>query len=348
MDYIPKFLERPVYLTISFFDSIKNFALSRKVFNSFKKNNYKFTINKGYIGDRYTEDSEFFTDKEIDLSEFLSSPFYGYIVNFAKVLKEKFPEEDLQNFYRNLRTIKVFNSNMFSENLFVSSKSDTKILGIYSAKRNSVKINMDYIDRSIYHEFFHLASSRYENGVTYSGFSQENGKDMVIGTALTEGYTELLNKRYFHDENYKCSYFMEVCTASFIEKIVGKEKMESLYLNANLPGLIDELSKYSSIEDVERFIKNSDMLFIRGVPPETNQEMFNFNTKFMVTSYLNKIISEGKDMDEESVKQEILNTLNELVNSVQSNGVDYKVDVASIVNEYYIEYLNKKNEEPHK
>lgn len=137
------------------------------------------------------------------------------------------------------------------------------IMGVYDAKKNKIQINNDTAEDAIYHELFHMASSTYKDGIRYSGFHQSSIKTGIVslGKGLNEGYTELLSARYFQSENsIDGSYEYEVLVAKKVEDLIGKEKMQSLYLNSNLKGLIDELKQYTSEEEIMKFISNSDFL----------------------------------------------------------------------------------------
>ena len=83
-----------------------------------------------------------------------------------------------------------------------------------------------------------------------------------IGTGLNEGYTQVLNERYFYSKGtYIGCYSLFVRFASYLEVLVGQEKMESLYFKADLEGLIQELEKYASRDEVLRLIKDIDYIF---------------------------------------------------------------------------------------
>ena len=109
-----------------------------------------------------------------------------------------------------------------------------------------------------------MSSSFYRGEIEYSGFHQFSLKSGLfnLGEGINKGYTELLRHRYFITENDGFeSYTYEIDTADKIEKITGKEKMESLYLNADLPGLIQELKQFSSEEAIIKFISDVDFIF---------------------------------------------------------------------------------------
>ena len=174
--------------------------------------------------------------------------FRSYINEFATVMLNTFQKKDLTNFINNINELKVKTVNRFY------SRATS---GQYSCKKNLVSIKRGFANSAIYHELFHMASSKFLNGVRFSGFYQ-NG----LGDGLNEGYTELLTNRYFNSNTDRVTnaYQYMVFMVDKVEKIVGQEKMESLYLNANLKGLIDELSKYTSDKEVMKFISDMDFL----------------------------------------------------------------------------------------
>ncbi len=154
-----------------------------------------------------------------------------------------------------------------------------------------------------------MASSVHKDGVNYSGFSQTAMKQErhdSLGSALNEGYTELLTERYFNhgeeargtigDYEAQVGYIFERSIASKLEKIVGQEKMESLYLNANLPGLINELKNYASEEEIMKFISKTDFLskHLRSTNPlpfekEMAESSLKDTTEFLLKAYIMKM-----------------------------------------------------------
>lgn len=126
--------------------------------------------------------------------------------------------------------------------------------GLYIKKDNSQNI-----EETLYHELLHAASSRKKDGIYFIGFMQD---PPTIGVAINEGYTELLNQRYFQKdkEDKYVMYHYEVAVVEILELIIGKEKMTSLYFNNDLKGLVEELSKYQDIDKIKEFISNLDTI----------------------------------------------------------------------------------------
>lgn len=193
---------------------------------------------------------------DIDIEKLASQRFGNAVIEFAKVIIDKFPLKVLTNFYNNLNELKINPKNFDFENLILK----TNTAAAYNTKKNKIEVNGDNYKSTIYHELFHMASSTYKDGICYSGFKQATFK-VNLGTGLNEGYTQLLTQRYFsYNEEVFGPYKFEVEIAREVEKIVGKEKMEELYLHSNLLGLINELKSYASADEIMKFISGLDFL----------------------------------------------------------------------------------------
>jgi hypothetical protein len=91
-------------------------------------------------------------------------------------------------------------------------------------------------------------------GTNKTGFCH-NG----VGIGLDEGYTELLTARLFNEGKVSYYYLLSEIV-EMLENVVGPE-MKKLYFKANLLGLINELKKYSSEDEIANFIYNTDILY---------------------------------------------------------------------------------------
>jgi len=92
-----------------------------------------------------------------------------------------------------------------------------------------------------------------------SGFDITNTNDYKrFGIFINEGYTELINERYFI---YTNCYSINKLFAHLLEIIIGKENMEKMYFNSDIIGLINELMIYDNrLEEIIKFIKNTDTI----------------------------------------------------------------------------------------
>lgn len=193
----------------------------------------------------------------VDFEHIASKQFKEITLEFANLMIEKFPPTSLINFYNNINKVKINRSFMSLLLCFTGS---------YSVELN--KITVVSISR-IYHELFHMASSIDKEVITkdgskirFCGFRQYDDKFKIdIGIGLNEGYTELLTHRYFGKKHkLPKSHKHTVNIVEKLEKIIEKDKMESLYFNADLRGLINELKKYTSEEEIAKFITGVDLI----------------------------------------------------------------------------------------
>ena len=198
------------------------------------------------------------TVPHIDEKRILGLKYGEKVLQFAHKLIEVFPREVLNNFYYNISYVKIQDLN--KKRLVFS----TNTVGTHDTMTNTIQIEEKHASATINHELFHMSSSKYENGVIYSGFSQTAGffkRD--IGDGINEGYTEVLTNRYFYptiNSSFTYSYLEDV--AKHLEKIVGKEKMEELYLKADLLGLINELKQYATEDEIMEFLTSTDFILV--------------------------------------------------------------------------------------
>lgn len=107
-----------------------------------------------------------------------------------------------------------------------------------------------------------------DNNNYYSGFSQTNN-NLGIGYGLNEGYTALLDDRYFihrnkEKENYNHFIYQVVkVLAENIEYFIGQEQMEDYYFKADLLSLCTCLSHYTSLFETVNFIHNIDLILLK-------------------------------------------------------------------------------------
>lgn len=246
----------------------------------------------------------------IDKERLLKQKFGESIVNFATTITRIMPDADLTLFYNNLSNLTTTTKNFKISNLLLNS--DTQ--GSYGSKSNQIMLQEDNYTLTIDHELFHMASSFYResDGMIFSGFMQETKDKKSIGAGINEGYTQLLAERYF-EENLK-AYSYEKSIVEKLEMVVGKEKMESLYLNANLYGLIQELKQYEEENTIMQFIADMDFLNRHSsekswLPTEKNMtipKLKNVNN-FLLSCYLKKIKMDNNELDIELLSEKFIN-----------------------------------------
>jgi len=258
---------------------------------------------------------------EVNLDRINNEEYKDALKAFSKKMIETLPKSNLINFYNNINKLKISKS---IQPILIRAAAD------YEPVTNEVQLGISagiLIDTNVlFHELMHMASSIYKNGVTYTGFSQRTHLGYSsIGMGLTEGYTQLLTERIFGIKPLYEPYLKEMEISQNVEKIIGKDKMQELFFNADLKGLVKELGKYSSEQEALAFIKKVDFI----TQYETRARIHsNYQTKLVeeankdVYKYLLKIY---KTKQEKYLKEGIINQ-KEFINRIASFIYDIKLD----------------------
>lgn len=228
---------------------------------------------------------------KVELQQNLSRDAKTAIYKFASTLENRFSKEDLINFYNNINEARIKKRRIY----LIAG-----VQGLYNYRENKLSISNLKL---IFHELLHLASSAKdeERGIYRSGFHtvKYRGKMLfsTIGRGINEGYTELLTRRYFEEQSIKAGdYNSEVEIAGHLEEIVGRDKMEKMYLHADLEGLVEELKKYSSKQDTIDFISNVDALIssplesISPIPSMITKSILKKIYKYLFKTFVTKQI----------------------------------------------------------
>lgn len=286
--------------------------------------------------------------QKIDMDKIISAEYGSALVKFTKLLIDKFREEDLILFYNNVNELVIKNKNYKLENFILTTSTDGK----YNTKKNEITINNNSHFLTIYHELFHMASSFYNEILECSGFNYYNKKLKVgYGHGLNEGYTQTLTERYFGKvEDGVQIYFFESNVAQRLEEIIGQEKMESLYLSANLRGLIDELKKYESEENIMKFICHLD--FVNShfdinkrmslTKKKMLSESFKYISRFLLICYTKKINNEIKNnccTNEDGINN-IVKFTNKVGSQIHSNKYSFELLNNEDIGEIFKNNLN--------
>lgn len=185
--------------------------------------------------------------KKIDETK-IDEIYKGYIKEFIEILIVNNANFDYNLFEKNINTLVID----FFENSSIYR-------GHYVVKDNKILLNLELDDKEqkkvFFHELLHMLGTKYYKDNVYTGFKKNN-----LFTGINEGYTQLLTKRYFNDNNN--GYIIEENIASIIEMIIGTNKMEYLYSNAKYDKLIIELDKYNNnLEDTFNLILDIDKIY---------------------------------------------------------------------------------------
>ena len=190
-------------------------------------------------------------DAFIDDAKIKNLKFSKQIESFIKTMKDNYSLNNLTTMYNNLETV-IIKPYFRPFNI---------VKGEYNCKENIISVSI-FKPNAIYHELMHMASTVCNNERIYSGFSISGDiyHDFIyIGHALNEGFTQLYTKEHFNSKKEKYYYPLYTAIADFIKWIIGNECCSMFYLQSNLSGLINELEKYISFDEIITFIRDLDI-----------------------------------------------------------------------------------------
>lgn len=228
------------------------------------KRQYKFNIDELNKYDGYLINKECFLDNGslADKKDAMNKKKFEVLYPYVEALVKQVPEEDLKLMYKNLKTLKL---EKFCKPLMFLYAGDMGVTGVYSHDKQRIR----YAEEdSLGHELLHMCSTYYNKqmGIVECGFAQlkegNTKKDRVfIGQALTEGYTELLNVRYFKKD--EMSYLGYVKIARLLELFFANSRdMESFYFHHDLPGFVNYMSKFMPYKKVIDVLTTLDKMIL--------------------------------------------------------------------------------------
>lgn len=232
---------------------------------------------------------------DIDEKEIIKKEYGDLVIKFIDVLRKEISNENFTLLINNVSTL------TFEKKDYSKSK---KVASVYYILDNKISLDKKRYMKTIWHELFHISSSFYDKTkkIIYSGFAQHISVNEFIGEGINEGYTQYLTEKYFGDkEDILISYCYLTKIAECTEMIVGSKKMESLYFSANLNGLIKELEKYSSLDDIHKFIKELDLIhkhlenypYLSRKNKENLVNIISDINVYIIQTYLNKFVLES-------------------------------------------------------
>lgn len=277
------------------------------------------------------------------------SKFNEYINNFINFINSN-QNIDLKLFYENLKNLVIKKKTLFNKFFFIKYN----IRGYYDGLKNKIVIIKEDNFYSIYHELLHCASRKIignEINIGFHKFIIDNKSNKIIfnmGKSLNEGYTALLEKRYFSNikHNQKSGYIIEEFIASMIEKIIGKDHMEKLYFNADLCGLINYLKEFASYNDIILFLMYFNKISITSnvkTNPKEIEYIYKFIGAFLLKTYTYKL---GRSFENNEIKYDKFKVLmNDFINELMTNSTLYnKNTYYFLTKKFACEILNQINE----
>lgn len=171
-------------------------------------------------------------------------------------LRMKDTNFDLKTFNNNLKSL-VIKKNGFSS----QARSG------YNIKDNQILYGNGYLDVTIMHELFHVASTVVKSDEIRSGFYSVNLINFKpCREGFNEGYTAILDDRYFSDYVEDKAYYVgdtygiTKYLVSLIEDFIGTNEMEEMYSLNQIEKLENILNKYMGKKRTRKFFNALDLI----------------------------------------------------------------------------------------
>lgn len=180
----------------------------------------------------------------------------GIFSHFATTLEKT--DFNLDIFYKNIKKVNLVKA---------TKKQMDKCNNVaqYDIMSNTIMYLDKYFKTAIFHELFHLASTIIGKRIVYSGFFQMDMKTKsYVGLGLSEGYSAILDERYFGDvtkdrqEILGNSYYVVKYFVQMIEEAIGKDTMEEWYSTCDLETLTTTLAYATDYESTLKFYECLD------------------------------------------------------------------------------------------
>lgn len=191
------------------------------------------------------------TNRLLKVTQMLKEENHELFV-FASELLKNVKVENMRNFMKNAPYITINHHSLSETNI---SNGQIKA-GSYYNRTKEIDVYVDD-NSTLYHELLHAASAdfNYET-IGFSALLEQAGQ---FGKGLNEGYTELLNERFFNNQSSQV-YSRLQQLAQLIELFYeNKEDMVTDYFNADIFDLIGELLKSMTLEEAIDIIVDMDL-----------------------------------------------------------------------------------------
>lgn len=258
-------------------DELYDYIYKDEIFDSDRS--YYKSMND-FIRDNICEDEEY--SVEYSVSDDLISEIKDFILNgeynsllkpLVKKLYDYTETENLLHLYNNIKTIQIIKDNKFKQKYF--SLNDRFISGQYEPITNTISY---YYKDTLAHEFLHMSSTpkRISDTCYTTGFKIMS-EDIEFARGFNEGYTDLLTRRIFFDEDYNTDtcYKINLYLLRIFELLYEDYKtLERDYFISNYQSPIGNFINYGSIDEFFKLTTYLDWFAFTKVINDEDKEIF--------------------------------------------------------------------------
>lgn len=280
---------------------------------------YTDKINE-YTRSYYQESNEIIKDnlnKDTDYSVLYSIPDKEKVIIKNYLLNGKYNEklkplvtklsnyteiENLLNCFNNIKNVKIIKDKIFK--LKKISLKQQFITGQYDPYSNTISY---YDENTLPHEFLHMASTpQIESEDYYTTGFKIFGGNIEFGRGFNEGYTDLLSRRIFFNEDYDTDtcYKINVYLLRIFELLYDNYKtMERDYFISNYQSPIGNFTKYGSYDEFFKLTTYLDWFAFTKINDDEVKEAFDLINN-IVKRYSYDKLNKAKEITEEYYESE--------------------------------------------
>lgn len=245
----------------------------------------------------------------LDIANYLHFDKLDSIIeSFYETMKTSLPHCSLAAFFKNIRNLKISENKKSVEDIAFDLCNQGVVALEYDSKKNQIRIYPNtyasletaemYKQASITQGLLHMASTYKKGLVRISGFHQTMANVYEVGFGINNAYTDYLNQKYFNQAPRP--FYSELHPlAKGIEMLIGSEKMEQLYFQGDLKGLVTEIEKYSSSEQAITLIRDIDRCYYERDDSKKSELIGDIQSNIAEMC----IIKESKPSEKPPVKQ---------------------------------------------
>jgi len=274
------------------------------------------------------------------------------IPELLEIIENFIPEDCRENFYRNLKTLKI--NEVSQEEL-----GDT----CYNAKENTININsnqdIEVKKRILIHELIHMASTNYdkEKGVIHTGFHSidlNNIKEDYGYLGISEGLTESIAYHLTGSKSLDTGYFIEANLVKQLMCIVGEDICLKAFFTNNFNLIKDKMLELIHNNDKLDYTLNimESIHLLKNDVDETDSLCF---VQLKLLDFFNEkcrrlSVEAIADSDKEAFLKQLLDTYESSLLTPSKMGIigDKYVDLHKVAVKYMmigIEYNNFNKQE---
>lgn len=229
----------------------------------------------------------------------------NFIEEFEEYIYTLLETTENQNLFllnQNIETLKLENRHHCVFNIF-----DKNLLGSYYHNQNKI---VYYDIASLGHELLHAASTNNLSlplcPQVYSGFQRnyrQHDIDIVRFKGLNEGYTELLSRKKFFNEDYNTPcYTANVYSLRLLDLLFEKNELETAYFNNCTEYVYKIFCKYANDDEFYWLNKYLDIFANSIAKKEEVEKVFNKLKEILKRTYNNEIEDNADNIIDEYYK----------------------------------------------